>query len=237
MREIEAFEYGSRRIAFTLERRDRTTLEISVEPDASVTVVAPIATPIEEILKRLRRRASWIVRQQTFFYQFMPRTPPRSYVPGETHRYLGRAYRLKVVQSVAQRAKFYRGVLVVEQFVPADQETTEKLVRALYRQKARDWLTKRVTGCLAHFADPIAFKPVAVEVRAMRQRWGSLTAKGRLILNDRLIEAPTNAIDYVIIHELCHIQEPNHGPCFFDLLDKVLPSWPDHKLKLELSMI
>ena len=224
-------------IPFTLERRARETLEISVEPDASVTVVAPMATTMEDIQKRLRRRASWIVRQQTFFHQFMPRTPPRTFVPGETHRYLGRAYRLKVVQSVAQRAKFYRGVLVVEQFDPADRETTEKLVRALYRQKARKWLSKRVSGCLNHFADPTAFKPVAVEVRAMRQRWGSLTAKRRLILNDRLIEAPTNAIDYVIIHELCHMQEPNHGPRFFELLDKVLPNWPLQKLKLELSMM
>lgn len=237
MPDISAFQYGSRSISFTLERRARATLEISVEPNASVTVVAPMDASIDEILKRLRKRASWIVKQQTFFRQFMPRTPSRSFVPGETHRYLGRAYRLKVVQSVAQRAKLYRGVLVVEQFDPTDRDTTEKLVRALYRQKARNWLSKRVTGCLAHFADPIAFKPVAVEVRAMRQRWGSLTAKRRLILNDRLIEAPTNAIDYVIIHELCHMQEPNHGPRFFELLDKVLPSWPDLKLRLELSMM
>jgi predicted metal-dependent hydrolase len=237
MSDFLSFTYGSRTIPFTLHRRPRTTLEISVEPDTNVTVVAPLEATTDEIEARLRKRAAWIVRQQVFFRQFMPRTPPRQYVGGETHRYLGRAYRLRVVQSVAQRAKLYRGWLVAEQFDPSDRATTERLVRALYRERAVNRLTQRVRVCIGRFPDPTAFEPRSIEIRTMRQRWGSLTGSRRLILNERLIEAPLEAIDYVIIHELCHVKEPHHGPAFFKLLDKVLPTWPSLKERLERSMM
>lgn len=92
-------EYGGHRIDFAVVRRRRRTLEIAVEPDATVVVAAPLDAPIEAIVEKVRKRAPWIQRQQSFFSQFMPRTPERRYLAGETHLYLGRQYRLKVVQS------------------------------------------------------------------------------------------------------------------------------------------
>ena len=88
--------YGEHRIDFAVVRRQRKTLEIAVEPDASVVVAAPFDVPIEAIAEKVRKRAAWVRRQQRFFSQFMPRTPERRYLAGETHLYLGRQYRLKV---------------------------------------------------------------------------------------------------------------------------------------------
>lgn len=98
----EHIVYGGRRIDFTVVRRRRKTLEIAVEPDASVVVTAPIDAPIEAIAGKVRKRAAWVRRQQRFFSRFLPRTPPRRYVAGETHLYLGRPYRLKVVRDVGR---------------------------------------------------------------------------------------------------------------------------------------
>ena len=73
-------------------------------------------------------------------------------------------------------------------------------------------------------------------MRRLRQRWGSMSPGWRLMLNRRLIEAPVDAIDYVITHELCHIAEPHHGPAFFDLLGRVMPDWEKRKARLERVM-
>jgi predicted metal-dependent hydrolase len=105
--------YGEGLIEFQLERRDRKTLAISVKPDLGVEVVAPIDAPIERIFDKVRKRAPWIQNQLRFFAQFQPRTPKRQYLPGETHRYLGRQYKLKVVPHIQQQVKLYRGCIVV----------------------------------------------------------------------------------------------------------------------------
>src|SRR5271157_6201560 len=94
--------YGEGEIAFRLERRHRKTLAISVNPDASVDVVAPMDATLDKVLEKVRTRASWIQRQQRFFTQFRPQTPERQYVSGETHLYLGRQYKLKVIADIQQ---------------------------------------------------------------------------------------------------------------------------------------
>lgn len=73
-------------------------------------------------------------------------------------------------------------------------------------------------------------------MRRMAKRWGSLSAAGRLLLNRRLIEAPVDTIDYVIVHELCHMAEAHHGPEFYRLLDRVMPDWARRKARLEAKM-
>ena len=90
-------EYGQQVIEFSIVRRERKTLEIAVEPDMSVVVAAPLDAPIAAIETKVRRRAAWISRQRRFFAQFLPRTPQRVFISGETHLYLGRQYRLKVI--------------------------------------------------------------------------------------------------------------------------------------------
>src|SRR5205823_4483628 len=110
--ETLSLPYGGDHIEFQLVRRDRKTLAISVQPNLMVEVVAPKGTSVEKVLAKVRKRAPWIQRQLRFFSQFLPRTPERSYVSGETHLYLGRQYRLKVVPHIQQQVKLYRGKLV-----------------------------------------------------------------------------------------------------------------------------
>jgi predicted metal-dependent hydrolase len=98
-------EYGSQAIEFAIVRRNRKTLEIAVEPDMSVVVTAPQDAPIEAIKAKVRRKAAWVRRQQRFFAQFLPRTPERFFIAGETHLYLGRQYRMKVIHDVQKDVK------------------------------------------------------------------------------------------------------------------------------------
>jgi len=234
--EILQLPYGDGQIAFRLERRERKTLAISVGPDAEVEVVAPISASLEKVLERVRKRAPWIKRQQRFFTQFQPRTPGRRYVAGETHLYLGRQYKLKVIPHIQQQVKLYRGRLIVQSTKPKNQELTRTLFEQWYRERAHAKFRERLTLCQQRFPKPEDFEPGGLVIMQLRQRWGSMTPGGKLILNRVLIRASVDAIDYVITHELCHMRHNHHGPTFFDLLDRVMPDWEKRKSKLERQL-
>ena len=234
--ERHSVAYGGSPIDFAIVRRRRATLEIAVEPDASVVVTAPLDAPIEAVAEKVRKRAAWIRRQQRFFSQFLPRTPPRRYVAGETHLYLGRRYRLKVVRDGRPGVKVIRGFIIVRTREPDRPEVTRRLVEGWYGKRARAKFAERLEVSLSRFPDPEAFRPAGPIVRRMEKRWGSLSPAGRLLLNRRLIEAPVDTIDYVIAHELCHMAEPHHGEAFHRLLDRVMPDWAGRKRRLEERM-
>ena len=173
--------YGGDRIDFAVVRRRRETLEIAVEPDASVVVATPLDAPIEAIAEKVRKRAGWIRRQQRFFSQFMPRTPERRYLAGETHLYLGRQYRLKVVRSGRPKIVITRGFIIVHTREPDRSEVTRRLVKAWYHKQARAKFAERLEASLARFPNPGAFRPAGLIVRRMEKRWGSLSPSRRLL--------------------------------------------------------
>ena len=228
--------YGDGKIAFRLERRDRKTLAINVGPDSEVEVIAPIDAAIEKVFEKVRKRAPWIQRQQRFFTQFHPWTPDRRYVAGETHLYLGRQYKLKVEPHIQQQVKLYRGRLVVQSTKPKSRDVTREVVEQWYRERAQVKFRERLARCQERFPNPDAFEPAGLVIMQLRQRWGSMTPSGKLILNRVLIRASVEAIDYVITHELCHMRHNHHGPAFFSLLDRVMPDWEKRKIRLERQL-
>lgn len=234
--ERHSVQYGEHTIEFVIVRRDRKTLEIAVEPDATVVVAAPLDAPLAAIEEKVRKRAAWVMRQQRYFIQYLPRTPDRMYVAGETHLYLGRQYRLKVAPHIQVMVKLVRGFIVIQTHHPAKPEITRELVERWYRERAQIKFSGRLEVNLLRFPEPDNFRPKGLIIRHLQKRWGSMLSAGRLLLNRRLIEAPIDSIDYVMTHELCHMSEPHHGPAFFELLDRVLPDWPKRKERLERSM-
>lgn len=231
--DVRNINYGSACIAFAIQRRKRETLEIAVEPDLSVNIAAPLDASIEDIEAKVRKRLAWIIKQQAFFRQFLPRTPERQFVAGETHLYLGRQYRLKIKPGLNDRVRLYRGFIDIETIRPKTTVHIREMLQAWYRTRAQVKFEERLQLCRQRFPSPERVNPNALIVRKLRQRWGSMSPTNRLVLNTRLIEAPIDAIDYVISHELCHMLERNHGPRFLDLLESIYPGWAAQKRKLE----
>lgn len=234
--ELLQLPYGDTILEFRLERRERKTLSISVLPDMSIEAVAPMDAPREKIEEKVRKRAPWIQKQLRYFAQFQPRTPERQFVSGETHLYLGRQYKLKVVPHIQEQVKLYRGCIVVQSLKPRQNAVTKTLLQDWYRERAHTKFRERLAICQERFPNPEAFEPSGLVVRQLQQRWGSMTSGGRLILNRSLIKASVDAIDYVITHELCHIRYDHHRASFYELLDRVMPDWERRKLKLERQL-
>jgi len=233
---LHSLSVGGQQLEYVLRRSDRRTLGITVFPSGDVVVSAPEEAAQAELEKRIRRRAGWIRRTQREFESYRPRTPARRYVSGETHRYLGRQLRLLVRPEERRGTKLEGRFLVVGGIDPTDPAAIGRAVRSWYRRRANEVLAARLAHCVRHFA-PEGITTPALTVRSLTRRWGSMSADAsHVVLNKRLVEAGIAAIDYVIIHELCHALEPHHGPAFYDLLAVKLPDWERRKRQLERTL-
>ena len=211
----------------------RKTLKLEVLPDMSVRMLTPFGTKREVCSRMLLKRMDWVRAQMRYFSQFHPLTKPREYVSGETHLFLGRRHRLKVVSGPTKGVKATRQHLTV----CAGRTTSARLVEATlwqwYREQAAHHFQELMLGCMVMLGIDQATGPKELVIRRYRSRWGSMSPTGVLGLNLDLIRAPVECIDYVIIHELCHLRFPHHGPRFWDLLERVMPDWRKRMSKLE----
>lgn len=221
---------GTERIAYRLHRSSRRTLEITVAAGGIVEVRAPAGPPIERIEQRLRARSAWI-RRKVAVRQPAECELPRRFVSGETHRYLGRQYRLMVTVGERSHVRAHSGRLHVEVRDPHDHALVRRVVADWFSQRARTVIPQRVAQLTSQPAFT-GLQPTGVAVRAMKTRWGSCSASGRLLLNSQLIALPTSAIDYVIAHELCHLRVAKHGPRFDRVIARVMPDWRERHERL-----
>jgi predicted metal-dependent hydrolase len=229
-------EWGSKPIPFALRRSARRTIRISVAPDGSVSVLAPEHATDEQIIARVTRRGGWIVRRFREFERWRPRTPPRRYVSGETHLFLGRQHRLKLECSSLENVAIRGDRIIICLAKPDDPERCRALLESWYAARCRDVFPERVTFVAPPFLRIGVGYPSLV-VRRMTRRWGSLTVAGNLVLNRDLIRASPRLIDYVVAHELAHGAHPHHGLEWQALLTRVMPDWRERKALLEQQLI
>jgi len=167
-----SIHFGSREIKFSLEYLSRKTLGIAVLPDKTVKVSAPLNTTIEKIEQKIRKRAPWIIKQQDFFLSFEPKTPPRRYVGGESHLYLGRKYRLKLIETEEEKVKLLRGYLVIYTKDKKNKTQIQKLVYRWYKDRATVKFIEYLENCLKWFNSyDISYEKLVI--RKLEKRWGS----------------------------------------------------------------
>ncbi|WP_201578635.1 SprT family zinc-dependent metalloprotease [Psychrobacter sp. Pi2-52] len=217
---------------------------IKVHPDQRVVATAPVDATDEMIYDAMMKRARWIWQSLQDFAKQQDHVLPKRYVSGETQFYLGRRYVLKVVTNAAaadeihSRVKLSCGKLNVELSQSDSELDTEeravlvkRLIDEWYKNKAKLIFIERLETVLpkaAWVTDIPAFR-----LLVMKKQWGSCSTKGNLILNQHLVKAPKECIDYVILHELCHIAEHNHSEQFWRLLTQVMPNWQEVKARLD----
>lgn len=232
---VGSLTYGRDTIRYEVRFvESRRTLSIEVHPDSRVLVCAPMGCPQAVIAERVRKRARWISRQLAEFESYRPRTPARQYISGESHLYLGRQYRLKLLAGDKAGVKCARGQLLVSLPGQPDPERVRAVLHRWYLDRARTVFSDVLDGSLRHFKS--AERPRLI-VRTMQSRWGSLSRAGTMTLNVNLVRAPRPCIEYVVTHELCHIKHRDHDTRFFKLLGQVMPDWDQRKRRLETALL
>ncbi|WP_294052806.1 M48 family metallopeptidase [Thiolapillus sp.] len=228
--------YGGQVIPCQVLYKARKTMEIAVHPDGQVVITAPLSAEMEMIQDRVRKRVRWITRQIIYFQQFQPHTPPRRYVGGETHLYLGRQYQLKLLQDDKDEVKLIQGRFLITSRNSPKPDKARQLLEQWYLLKAREKYAEILASRLPEFRR-FGCKEPRLQIRQMKTRWGSLSPGGVLTLNRDLIRAPRECIDYVVTHELCHLKYKDHSTAFYKLLEQLLPDWEKRKHRLECMLV
>lgn len=236
------FLYGDERIHCerVMRTADVTRVLIKVHPDCRVQVSAPAQASDSEILAAVRKRSRWIYLQLREFRAQLMHVTSRRYVSGEAHYYLGRQHMLKVIEiskefsqtspQERQQVKLLRGRLEVC-VRRNDPVTVQSLLVEWYKARAREVFSRRLDSVLSQ-ALWVDVRP-PLHILSMTKQWGSCSPNGRLTLNPHLVKAPRECIDYVILHELCHLAEHNHSERFYRLMGQVMPEWETIKKRLD----
>lgn len=224
--------YSNLQFPVTVWFEKRNRLRITVEPDKSIVAKAPLDHTLEEVQVKLEKRAPWIIQQLDYFDQYHPILPDRQYVSGETHYYLGRQYRLKVIGGSENDVKLIGKYFVITITEPENFERKKHLLQNWYTRHAKEYIQNRVSLYIDRVFERGAQKP-EIKYRRMNKRWGSCTPSGVITFNIELIKAPTHCVDYVVLHELCHLIHEGHNAKFYRLLDVLMPDWKKRKERLE----
>ena len=217
------FIQGNGFLAEVVRTSRRKTASIKVEA-GKVSVVAPDELPISRIEEVISKKNRWIKEKLLLHSQAMA-VKPKEYVSGESFSYLGKNYRLKVVQGSPISVKLLQGYLTVMTPEPLNPVKTKKLIEGWYRERAE----KKLREKSERFAKQMGVTFASVGIKSFKSRWGSCSGDGNILYNWRIIMAPNGIVDYVVVHELCHLIHHNHSPEFWKAVGKVVPDYQREK--------
>lgn len=197
-------------------RSRRRTLSLEVTPEATLIVRAPLKTSSASIEEMIRQKRSWILRKQDEMKR-RPASPCHEYTDGEIFLFLGRSYPLHIVDWGSTTIKRSDKLYVSRKLMPH----IRNVLKHWYIEQARKDLEAR---CRC-FSMKTGLTPTAIRISDARKRWGSCTHTGNLNFSWRLLQAPPGIINYVVVHELVHLSQPDHSKKFWEKVRKIMPDY------------
>jgi predicted metal-dependent hydrolase len=222
----QSFEYR-------IKRQRRKTIALHVLADGTVEVRTPNWVPKYELVDFVERRSEWVIQRRREVLRDLANQP--TFCDGQYHRFLGAMFPLRLSTARRGHVDFRDSVFLVTVRDKDDPVQVSKVMERWYREKAIELYEERMFACFEQFPDWFQDKYVIPEitVRKLRRRWGSCSRAGEVTLNLALIKMPIRCLDYVIVHELCHLEAFHHGKAFYRLLALVMPSWKEHENLIE----
>ena len=231
---MEQITYGNNKIKFNIKRgRRKKTVALQIQPNSTVMVLSPYFLDKDKIKEVVLKRARWIIQKQEKIKKLNAEMPKKEFVSGESFPYLGREYRLKVIKS--QDEKFCPCKLMAGRFyVEINNKFSGRVASKIVKEKMLEWYIERakekITERTQRYFKLIGIIPQKIIIRNQQKRWGSCSHSGVLRFNWKVIMAPISVLDYVIVHELCHLIHQNHSHDFWHKVGSIIP---DYKKKRE----
>lgn len=198
----------------------RRSIGITVDRDGSLIVNAPPHCDEADLASFAHEKRMWVYKKLAEKDLLLSHRPTKELVSGEGFAYLGRSHRLLVADRDSAAVKLERGRLVMRRDIAASGQGARAIVE-WYRARALRWLPRRVEP----WARRMSVQPSAIDVRDLGYRWGSLGKNARMNFHWSTMQLPPSLVDYVIVHELAHIDEPNHSPAFWSRVERAMPTF------------
>jgi len=233
---MQSITLGDKVINYDVVRSDRKSMGILVDPDEGVIVRPPRNVSEEEIKKIVKKKSSWIMKKLDKISEIKPAPTPLEFMSGEKLMYLGRRYRLKVQEHDKKevKVKFYQGKFIIKE--PAGlKDNRREIIKAKVMEWYRERADKKIKERVDKYKDKIGVEPNNVKVKKQKKRWGSCSSKGNLNFNWKLIMAPMSIVDYIVVHELLHLEYSNHSHKFWDLVETIIPDYQQRQEWLRIN--
>ena len=225
------------RIYYTLNKTKRKTIGIIVGKNGEVKVHAPFCVSKKQVCEVVQKKKDWIVKKVNEVTERKSNSVYRQFISGEKFLYLGKEYTLKIVErDLGKSEVLIQGdtmAVHISQGLSGEsrkQAIKEALVK-WYRMSFAEIVNERIKK----YTLQLNLAPCKVVIKDQKTRWGSCSKKGNINLNWRLVMAPTDIIDYVVVHELCHLKVMNHSKDFWNLVKSILPNYTEGREWLKVN--
>lgn len=236
--EVLEVNYKDKIIKFELHRKNVKNINLNIKPDTTIMVSANDKVPTNFILNFVKEKAPWILKNVNQFKEYQPeRKTTLEFVSGESVKYLGKQYRLKIIEDNEENIKYFRGYI----YIYVNNKSNYNRKESLFN----NWMRKKATIIFHECLDKIYpvlkkynIRKPKIMIRTMKARWGScIKDKNIILLNFELIKAPKYCIEYVILHELIHFLHRNHDHEFYDFMTALMPDWKQRKEILDEEVV
>lgn len=226
------FVYAGTNIEFELIYSKRKTMQISIEPAGKITVKAPFGISKDTIISAVKNKSPWILKKLTLFKNIDIK-PAHEYKSGEKFLYLGSEIELKIeISNILKEAYIENNKLIVTVKSP-EPELIRDSIEKLYRQKTMEKVTEKVS----YFQKYFDIHPRSIKVKEQKRRWASCTYYNDLLFNYRCSMAKETVVDYIVVHEMCHMIFKNHSKDFWNLVGTIIPTYNKSKEWLKINGI
>ena len=225
------------KVAYTIVKTRRKTIGITVDMNGEVKVSAPLRISEKQIREIVQEKAGWIIKKVNEAIERNSNIVPRQFVSGEKFLYLGEEYTLEVVEKDSGKAKVLMQEDTMTVYISrglsgeSRKQAIKEAIMKWYRRRFAEVAKERIDK----YSLQLKVAPCRVMIKNQKTRWGSCSKKGNINLNWRLIMAPLHVIDYVVVHELCHLKVMNHSKDFWSLVESIQPNYSECRKWLKVN--
>lgn len=223
---------ASEEVEIDIVRSARRTIALYVRPGGTLQIRAPWYVPVYSLMQFVNQKAGWITRQRERMKQVKPVPEMKQLIDGSVIPFLGRDIALILRQNTRTTIEFRDGQLFIGVAGEIFPDMVASIVDAWYLYEAKRYFDARTHELAEIHSDKLP-QPRSVGVRRMKRRWGSCSTSGKITFNRELMKKDPVLVDYVIIHELCHLVHHNHGKKYYALLESIVPDYRERRRKLQ----
>ncbi|TDX48218.1 M48 family metallopeptidase [Orenia marismortui] len=233
---MEEIKFNNNLIKYKIIRSNRKTLAIIVDPEDGVVIRAPKHLSKSKIRELLKKKGNWILKKKEKVSEIKPKTAPKKFITGESFLYLGESYKLRLIKDISKEIAIdlSQGSLQIK-VNPKINLNNKELIKDKLVDWYKDQAIKILMERIERYKVIIGKEPNKLRVKNHKKRWGSCSSLGNLNFNWKIVMAPIEIVDYLVVHELAHLVQPNHSPNFWSLVENIIPDYKARKEWLRIN--
>lgn len=219
------FMYKNREIRFNVIYRKRKTMSLEIKRDGIINVIAPNGLDESFIVDKVKNKSDWIIKKLDEIEVLNNNRYTRSYKSGDIFLYLGNEYILEVLidkSTIATSVSLENNKLIVRSN-SNNKDVIQRALKKWYTDETLGIVKERISYYKIFFEDTVT----SIKIKDQKSRWASCTYKNEILFNLRCSMMPIQIIDYIVVHEMCHMEHRNHSKDFYLAVEKILPDYKE----------